>query len=266
MNNSDCWGCHAIQRWYRYVSTFKRSIIPTIGSASATSITAGAATEITLTGNAFTNDAYTSVVEIAGIEVTPSAISVATLTATIPALDVGTYQIRVKKAGVVSNPIGINCVPAVAIDSVDCADGVLTITGSGFGDAAPDGAEEFINVKLGAITAEILSWSDTVITVSGCGDAVTVNALYGSASMGEDCCEGNFDADTDVDGTDASLFKTDFGRNGMNNACADGNACNGNFDCDSDVDGTDAALFKASFGRNGMNNPCTCNAPGCYVE
>ena len=197
LNNSDCWGCHAIEVWVPAMSApLSGPIVPTIGSASATSITAGAATEITLTGNAFTNDAYTSVVEIAGIEVTPSAISVATLTATIPALDVGTYQIRVKKAGVVSNPIGINCVPAVAIDSVDCADGVLTITGSGFGDAAPDGAEEFINVKLGAITAEILSWSDTVITVSGCGDAVTVNALYGSASMGEDCCEGNFDADT----------------------------------------------------------------------
>ena len=26
--------------------------------------------------------------------------------------------------------------------------------------------------------------------------------------------------------------------------------CNGNFDCDQDVDGTDAAKFKEDFGRN----------------
>ena len=28
--------------------------------------------------------------------------------------------------------------------------------------------------------------------------------------------------------------------------------CEGNFDCD----GTDAALFKQDFGRSGFNNPC----------
>ena len=28
----------------------------------------------------------------------------------------------------------------------------------------------------------------------------------------QDACEGNFDCDTDVDGTDAALFKVDFGR------------------------------------------------------
>ena len=32
--------------------------------------------------------------------------------------------------------------------------------------------------------------------------------------------------------------------------------CNGNFDCDGDVDGTDAAVFKADFGRGGYTNPC----------
>ena len=34
---------------------------------------------------------------------------------------------------------------------------------------------------------------------------------------------------------------------------------NGDFDCDTDVDGTDAAIFKADFGRGGYNSPCpTC--------
>jgi hypothetical protein len=33
--------------------------------------------------------------------------------------------------------------------------------------------------------------------------------------------------------------------------------CEGNFDCDQDVDGTDAFAFKADFGRSGLVNPCS---------
>ena len=47
--------------------------------------------------------------------------------------------------------------------------------------------------------------------------------------------------------------------------------CEGNFDCDQDVDGTDAAVFKEDFGRSAFVNPCDtcidspcpCTAPGC---
>jgi hypothetical protein len=253
---SDCWGCHGFST---ASAPGTGPIVPTLSDASATSITAGAETTITLTGSAFTNDAFTSVVEIAGIEVAPSAISVATLTATIPALPTGSYEIRVKKADVVSNPIGINCIPAVEITDVDCADGVLTINGSGFGDAPPASAAEFLNVKMGAATLTIISWSDTQIQAetAACGATVTVNALYGSASTG---CTGNFDADEDVDGSDASAFKADFGRSALNNGCAADNSCNGDFDCDGDVDGTDAAGIKADFGRSAFNNACAPEA------
>lgn len=34
-----------------------------------------------------------------------------------------------------------------------------------------------------------------------------------------DFCEGNFDYDQDMDGTDASVFKSDFGRSGLINPC-----------------------------------------------
>ena len=34
------------------------------------------------------------------------------------------------------------------------------------------------------------------------------------------------------------------------------NPCTGDFDCDSDCDGTDAATFKADFGRGRLMNPC----------
>ena len=35
-----------------------------------------------------------------------------------------------------------------------------------------------------------------------------------------------------------------------------GNQCEDNVDLDYDVDGTDAAVFKSDFGRSGFNNPC----------
>ena len=81
-----------------------------------------------------------------------------------------------------------------------------------------------------------------------------------SNEIGDACdCEGNFDCDNDCDGTDASKFKIDFGRNTFGNPCEDGDPCNGDFDCDGDCDGTDAAGFKVDFGRSTFNNPCpTC--------
>ena len=68
---------------------------------------------------------------------------------------------------------------------------------------------------MGALSLEITDWSDTqiVATTPICGGEVTVNALFGSASVGDDCCEGDIDADGDVDGPDAAGFKGDFGRN-----------------------------------------------------
>lgn len=40
--------------------------------------------------------------------------------------------------------------------------------------------------------------------------------------------------------------------------------CAGNFDCDQDVDGTDAAVFKDDFGRNPFFDPCPISDP-CYL-
>lgn len=38
-------------------------------------------------------------------------------------------------------------------------------------------------------------------------------------------------------------------------------SCEGNFDYDCDVDGTDAAVFKSHFGRSGFKNPCPSAGP-----
>ena len=60
-----------------------------------------------------------------------------------------------------------------------------------------------------------------------------------------DACEGNFDSDSDVDGSDLSIFAADFGRTD----CDTGDPCEGDFDGDNDVDGSDLATFAADFGR-----------------
>jgi len=69
-------------------------------------------------------------------------------------------------------------------------------------------------------------------------------------------CKGDFDCDADVDGSDASLFKNDFGRSTISNPCTNQLPCRGDFNCDQDADGSDASIFKSDFGRSTFNNPC----------
>ena len=257
-NDSDCWGCHAFS-----ISSAPgtSAVIPSLGSCDKDSIIAGVATTVTLVGEALTNGAYTSDCEVvtkAGdvvATVAPSSITAGAMTCNLPALDAGNYLLRAKKDNVVSNPVAVKCVPGLEITDVACEGGILTVTGSGFGEEAPEGAEEFINVKMGTNALTVISWTDTEIQAAtdACGGSVTVNGLFGAASTG---CDGNFDADEDVDGSDLAVFKIDFGRNGWNNPCEAGAACNGDFDCDGDVDGTDVVGIKADFGRNVWNNAC----------
>ncbi len=58
-------------------------------------------------------------------------------------------------------------------------------------------------------------------------------------------CEGNFDDDGDVDGTNLAVFAANFGRTD----CGNGAPCNGYFDHDGDVNASDLAVFAADFGR-----------------
>ena len=56
-------------------------------------------------------------------------------------------------------------------------------------------------------------------------------------------CEGDFEFDGDVDGSDLAIFAADFGRTDCSGDCE------GDFDEDGDVDGSDLAVFAADFGR-----------------
>jgi hypothetical protein len=284
-NDSDCWGCHG-----NYIPTAASGsgpVTPFISDADGTVMTAGADASFTLTGASLTNligtfrwvsDVSLTAVDGSSVTLTPDSIDKDSLTVTIPGTTgIGTYKLQaVKGTYAASNPVVITVKPEVRIDQVTNVGETYTITGTGFGDAPPEGAEDYLNVQINGGAADVMSWSDTEIiaSVSGygasdAGDTITVNALFCNASFeGSDpgCtpdCNGNFDADDDVDGADAAAFKADFGRNAINSPCVTGDFCNGDFDCDGDVDGSDAAVFKEDFGRGSLNNPCQPCTEAC---
>jgi hypothetical protein len=63
-------------------------------------------------------------------------------------------------------------------------------------------------------------------------------------------CEGDFDGDGDVDGSDFAVFTGDFGRAN----CDIGDPCEGDFDGNNEVDGLDLADFAADFVRTDCPN------------
>ena len=272
----DCWGCHG----FAIAETPPEfgSVIPFINNISQSVLTAGSDSVIILNGSAFTNTfgetEMTSDVNLSGendftIDLIPDIIRENIIRVTIPGtLAIGNYTLRAIKIDKISNPVSISIIPEVVISDVICEQIGDTysssISGSGFGDNPPEGIDKVINVKQGGIPAGMInSWTDTAIQASvyTCSGVTTVNALYGIANSCE--CEGNFDTDDDVDGSDAILFKADFGRSTYSNPCYHTDTiCNGDFDCDGDVDGSDAMFFKQDFGRSSFNNPC----PPCTVE
>jgi hypothetical protein len=103
---------------------------------------------------------------------------------------------------------------------------------------------------------DLQSWVITVVSAAGNPGAVTVSGIEGSdtsdtTTICTDPCEGDFDVDGDVDGSDLSVFAADFGRTDCN---AD---CEGDFDVDGDVDGSDLSVIAADFGRTNCPQ-CVC--------
>ena len=110
-------------------------------------------------------------------------------------------------------------------------------------------------------------WSGTVYTYSSYPDAWVFDmntGIQGAVSQTDfnygmairnaqviPLCEGDFNNDTDVDGSDLAVFAADFGRTNCGNAPP----CEGDFDSDGDVDGSDLATFAADFGRTDCPTP-----------
>jgi hypothetical protein len=97
-------------------------------------------------------------------------------------------------------------------------------------------------ISEGYHTLKIVTDCDNEVDESNENDNEYIREFYWAPS---NICEGDFDSDGDVDGSDLSIFAADFGRTD----CGSGPPCEGDFDNDSDVDGSDLAVFAADFGR-----------------
>ena len=98
----------------------------------------------------------------------------------------------------------------------------------------------------------ILSGADPIASLAGKVVTESRLNLYNSLVAVEPC-EGDFNKDGDVDGSDLAVFAADFGRTD----CASEPLCEGDFNGDDDVDGSDLAVFAADFGRT----DCPCALP-----
>jgi hypothetical protein len=106
---------------------------------------------------------------------------------------------------------------------------------------------------------------ETCMSNDDCPDGWSCNMDQGNVIQCD--CKASFDCDVDVDGTDAALFKIDFGRGQYSNPCTNEDSCNGDFDCDVDLDGTDAVEFKRVFGRTPLPpyNVCISCVDDVYI-
>jgi hypothetical protein len=199
-NNDDCWGCHGFLQADAAPGTGE--LVPTISNSDVLVATAGTDTVVNLTGSAFTNTYlglfdWTSNVRMTASDgsttvLTPDSISESSITVTIPGtVAAGNYDVAALKGSTASNTVVISVKPAVTIADVKCMKrrGRLVIRGSGF-DQKPEGTDAYINVEVNGEAVDVISWKDNRIkaSVSSCSSVgnVTVNALYGSDSTGDD--------------------------------------------------------------------------------
>jgi hypothetical protein len=190
-NDSDCWGCHGFSTSSAYGAG---PGVPSISTSDTAVVVAGTDVQVTLTGAAFTSildttlyisDVLLTAADGSGTYLTPDDVTEGDLTVTIPGTtEPGNYSLQAVKDGEASNALSITVVPDVAIIDVMCSKclGTMTIDGSGFAEK-PANTDEDISVTEGGRLLNVISWTDTEITVSGarCRGDVVVNSVYGSS-------------------------------------------------------------------------------------
>jgi hypothetical protein len=115
----------------------------------------------------------------------------------------------------------------------------------------------YYGLESGSYTTKIDAGYDSQYTLFDLDDltsyyiAVTAYNEFGESDYSEEiiypshACEGDFDRDGNIDGTDLANSVADFGRTN----CLDTGDCAGDMDSDGDVDETDLAKFALDFGR-----------------
>jgi hypothetical protein len=218
-DDSDCWGCHGFAG-ISGAAPYSGPIVPSVNGADVSTMNAGTATTVTLTGAAFTNIdgevEYVSVVALtaadgSSVTLTPDSISEGTLTVTIPGdTAAGNISLQAVKDDKSSNPSVISIIPAAVVTNTTCADGTATITGSGFsGYQEGSGTEVTGTIRSGkgknktttTETGAVSSWSDTQIVAdfSACPQSVDVTTVFASDGGGDPpagTCSDNTTAET----------------------------------------------------------------------
>ncbi|RII29651.1 MAG: hypothetical protein CXR30_10015 [Geobacter sp.] len=194
-NNWDCAGCHV--SWYGNASTSPATaIIPAIKGQSAYTLAAGKEIALTITGVSFVNVGgngvtYNPSVSISNattsITLTPASFTDSEIQVLVPALQAGSYDLRVTKEGVKSNLAKLVVIPELAVKTaILSSKNTVTVVGTGFGAAPPADYTSGLGVSVGEVQCKILSWSDTKVVASNAavqvGAMVTVKALNGSVS------------------------------------------------------------------------------------
>jgi hypothetical protein len=115
----------------------------------------------------------------------------------------------------------------------------------------------YYGLESGSYTTKIDVGYDSQYTLFDLDDltsyyiAVTAYNEFGESDFSEEiiyashACEGDYDGDGNIDGTDLAISVADFGRTN----CLDTGGCIGDMDSDGDVDETDLAKFTLDFGR-----------------
>jgi hypothetical protein len=197
-NASDCNGCHSaavIASDNPYPG--EKSV--GLNGVNPGRITAGVATDVTLTGDNFVEAPYQTVVLVDGNAVSQKSITDAQIVVTIPAsLAKGGHSIVVKKGKVTSGLRMLSVSPVSTITSAKLRSGVLTITGAEFGPQPPADFADLgvfvthtVTVKRKITTttfkANVISWTNTQIVVNAgtaaVNDKITVKTLNGENNI-----------------------------------------------------------------------------------
>ncbi|MBI5556476.1 MAG: hypothetical protein HY885_02450 [Deltaproteobacteria bacterium] len=192
----DCWGCHGFTA---LSAPYSGPVIPDITSLSDSTITAGFATQLTITGVAFSNMVQTPTgpIELTsticlkaadGSEtvLTPDSVSENTIVVMVPAtMSAGSYAVTAVKGTSVSNSVNLAIMPQVKVASASCASGVVSISGSGFSQYVnATGSGTGVSLPDAVAGCTVLSWTDTSIEANcgECDPSITVDSVYGEAT------------------------------------------------------------------------------------
>lgn len=196
-SDSDCWGCHGFAGVG--LALPPAPTVPSLSSVNRQVVYAGEDTLVVLNGASLTNtaggvffesNAVLTAADGSSVTLARASVDNKALVVTIPGnTAAGNYKLRAVKNGtdgdpVASNSIAIQVIPRVSITNVKVADGIVTISGSGFSGYAA-GSDTSVTGRTGTTTAKakIVSWSDTVIKAKfgdASPEAITVKSVFGT--------------------------------------------------------------------------------------